>query len=89
MYHFLFEIKILQFCAYFELKCSLKFHSKDKFLIKMTCIISFENQNYTIYWSFLAEIQSDILFQIYLLEKYDMYHFNLKSKFYNFVLILS
>ena len=49
----------------------------------MTCIISFENQNYTIYWSFLAEIQSDILFQRYLLEKYDMYHIQSKSKLYN------
>ena len=35
-----------------------------------------------------AEIQYEISFKRYLLEKYDMYHIHSKSKLYNLMLIL-
>ena len=52
----LFQIKFFLFCAYFWLKLSMKFHSKDTSLRSMTHKTSIPNLDSTILCLFLAEI---------------------------------
>ena len=52
----LFQIKFFLFCAYFWLKLSMKFHSKDTSLKNMTHNTSIPNQNFTNLCLLSAEI---------------------------------
>ena len=62
----------------------MTFHSNDTSLRNMTCNSSIQNHNFMSFFLLLVEIEYEISFKWYLLEKYDTKHFYSKSKFSQF-----